>query len=191
MPSPSNVRTPPVHGRGTSQGGIKPRVVSSSRAYNASTSRHERVASKENVPLGSDMVPGLKTSTRERDSRAPSELRTERSHTTTREKVQVRTKRPTRETASSANRDWDRSRTKTNAGSPVAKAKEKELNEGWPSLLSNSPGYHAHPNNSYSPMDPEGIPHTSLGGASILPCLRSTPFLNSSSKATSKTIEGT
>ncbi|EAS29437.3 spindle pole body component [Coccidioides immitis RS] len=129
MPSPSNVRTPPVHGRGTSQGGIKPRVVSSSRAYNASTSRHERVASKENVPLGSDMVPGLKTSTRERDSRAPSELRTERSHTTTREKVQVRTKRPTRETASSANRDWDRSRTKTNAGSPVAKAKEKELNE--------------------------------------------------------------
>ncbi|KAI1961465.1 gamma tubulin complex Spc97/GCP2 subunit Alp4 [Ophidiomyces ophidiicola] len=127
MTSPSNVRTPPINTRGINQTGSKPRVVSSSRV---NASRHDRAGSRENVPMGPGTTSGTKASTRERDYNMPSELRTERTQTTTREKTHVRTKRPVRETVSAANRgDWDRPRHKTNAGHPIAKAKEKDTSE--------------------------------------------------------------
>ncbi|KAI2055732.1 gamma tubulin complex Spc97/GCP2 subunit Alp4 [Ophidiomyces ophidiicola] len=127
MTSPSNVRTPPINARGINQTGSKPRVVSSSRV---NASRHDRAGSRENVPMGPGTTSGTKSSTRERDYNMSSELRTERTQTTTREKTHVRTKRPVRETVSAANRgDWDRPRHKTNAGHPMAKAKEKDTSE--------------------------------------------------------------
>ncbi|EEP77588.1 conserved hypothetical protein [Uncinocarpus reesii 1704] len=125
MTSPSNVRTPPAHGRGLSQSGPRPRVVSSNHANNSGHSRHERVVSRGNMPIGGDAPTGLKSSTRERDYNAPSELRTERSRTATRDKVQVRTKRPVREPVSTGGKgDWERHRAKASTGSPKAKEKE-------------------------------------------------------------------
>lgn len=113
-------------------------MASSHHVNGAGTARHERVASKENMPMRGDTAAGLKSSLTERDYNVPSEIRTERTHTTTREKVQVRTKKPVRETVSTGSRvDYERSRSKTAATSPGPKGKAKEPAECWSSALFN------------------------------------------------------
>lgn len=127
MASPSTSRNTPIHGRGVSQSGTKPHVTSG-RA--GAAPRHDRSVSKENMPM-----PGERTKALNAEHATSSEKRTERSQTTTREKVRV-TKRPVRETVSAANRgDWEKTRVKKpaqNDGSPTVKPKEKEIPEGQP-----------------------------------------------------------
>lgn len=88
------------------------------------------------MPTRGDAATGLRSSLRERDYNVPGEIRTERTHTTTREKVQLRTKKPVREAVSTGNRaDYERARSKTAPVSPGVKAKEKEPVECWSSTL--------------------------------------------------------
>lgn len=70
-----------------------------------------------------------------RDYKSSGETKTERRHTTTRDKAQMRTKRPVKESAGAGGRgDYDKPRTKKHAAgdssSPFVKADEKEQPAG-------------------------------------------------------------
>lgn len=81
------------------------------------------------MPFADDGPSGMKSTSR--DYKSSGEVKTERRHTTTQDRTQMRTKRPVKESAGAGGRgDYDKPRTKKHASgdssSPFGKPDEKE-----------------------------------------------------------------
>jgi gamma-tubulin complex component 2 len=111
--------------------GPRPRVASSRVGEAEKTARRSEYSPR--LPENIDARPGTSSPKGlHREFSNASERRTERTVITTREKVQVKTRNPVKESANAGNRgDWDKSRVKKNlqpeSGTPQLRKKEEPV----------------------------------------------------------------
>ncbi|ODH37368.1 hypothetical protein ACO22_02643 [Paracoccidioides brasiliensis] len=130
-PSPSTVKPTPSDERSSTHTTSSRSRVTSSGRVNGKRTRHGQSVPDGKMPTSREGTPGVSRSSREYNS---SEVRTERTQVTTRETVQVRSKKPTTSSTATPKRDWEREKSRMKKSSqhevsiPAARSrKEKEV----------------------------------------------------------------
>ena len=125
-PSPVT-RSTSINERRTSHNTTARPRVASGRVPRVATSRHDSSTSREATPVAGDGPSTTKPMSR--DYGASNEVRTEKTQRTTKERVQVRNKRPVKEGSGLGNRgDWEKGSIKRpghNGTGSLSKAPEK------------------------------------------------------------------